>query len=560
MMTSRKSIFATALGAAIVLALAGASTDALAKVTIGATDTIVRSVEGAFEGAIRNLDVADEVFQNEEIRTGEESAVQLTFLDGTTLAMGERSALALTTIIFNPDPSLGRVVIDVTVGVFKFASGAMNSTNYEIRTPVATIGIRGTVFTVVVAPDGTTTVAVEEGEVVITNRVGEASRSISAGFASTVTMGPDGMVLAPTSPGPPPYHTVAAIQSMLSTLAAAGAGPVEEGPNRLAETGLARGVTGNEVAAVAGRLNDGEADAGAWLTALFARTDGSPEEIAQVALSLIAGLEGDPQQLQAAIDMVSGAASTAMTSLPVYRVTMSDDFRLPEGARGWNFGSAGNEVTDFRTVTPEDMGLPAGAAGGGDGLFGEGISGVDSFSALVPDGAYRLIVLTGDGSGSPHPLGTSITFGSVTRPVSAAGPEDWLEPAALGAPQTASGGGSALASPAPGASMTVSASGGATMLVAQVSGGRMHVEIGTDGSAPTYITGMIIEPASGPTVLSSPHAMVLEEETDLAGLVIAEGGAARLGQATLTADGVSPRRTLDLPEPAVQDAVAVSDS
>jgi hypothetical protein len=435
------------------------------------------------------------------------------------------------------------VVIDVTVGVFKFASGAMNSTNYEIRTPVATIGIRGTVFTVVVAPDGTTTVAVEDGEVVITNRVGEASRSILAGFASTVTMGPDGMVSAPTSPGPPPYQTVAAVQSMLSTLAAAGAGPVEEGPNRLAEAGLARGVTGNEVEAVAGRLNDGEADAGAWLTALFAQTDGSPEEIAQVALSLIDGLEGDPQRLQAAIDLVSAAASTAMTSLPVYRVTMSDDFRLPDGARGWNFGSAGDEVSGFQTVTPEDMGLPADAAGGGEGgLFGAGISGVDSFSALVADGGYRLIVLTGDGSGSSQPLGTSITFGTVTRPVSAADPEDWIEPAYLGPPQDA----------AP--------SGGATMLVAQVSGGRMHVGIGTDGSTPTYITGMIIEPVGGATVLSSPHAMVLEEETDLAGLVIAEGGAARLGQATLTAEGVSPMRSLDLPEPAVQDAVAVSDS
>ena len=242
-----------ALGVVCALALIVAAANALAATTVGDARIVVESVSGALEGQVRALVPLDWVFQDERIETGAESATEITFLDGTTLIMGERSNLTLTEVVFDADPDDSKLVITAIEGVFKFASGNLRSEAYEVRTPVATIGIRGTVFTFVVEADGTTTVTALSGEVRVANIEGASRTLSSAGVSTVVFPRRSGEDLAPPSlPGPPPPIVAARVRQMDTTIA--GGRGVGVAPT-VGET-LTAGVSGDQVQAGVGEPGD----------------------------------------------------------------------------------------------------------------------------------------------------------------------------------------------------------------------------------------------------------------------------------------------------------------
>ena len=83
----------------------------------------------------------------EIIKTGAASSAQLLFVDQTTLLVGATSEVKLDRFVYDPARGNGQVMMNAGKGVFRFVSGAQNSKSYQINTPVATIGVRGTVFT-----------------------------------------------------------------------------------------------------------------------------------------------------------------------------------------------------------------------------------------------------------------------------------------------------------------------------------------------------------------------------------------------------------------------------
>lgn len=148
--------------------VAGVSTEALATPIVGSTQVVVRDVEGHLAATIRVLVVNDNVSQDEEIITGTDSATRIEFRDGTNLTMGQNSRIKLTKVVFDPDPAKSKVVMTAVAGVFRFVSGALPSNAYEINTPVATIGVRGTTIEFSVDPaSGETIIAVIRGEACI---------------------------------------------------------------------------------------------------------------------------------------------------------------------------------------------------------------------------------------------------------------------------------------------------------------------------------------------------------------------------------------------------------
>lgn len=209
-----------ALCVVCALALTGAAAPALAATTVGDAEVVVKSVSGALGDEVRALVPQDEVFQDERIETGAKSATEITFLDGTTLTMGERSDLTLTEVVFDADPDSSRVVLTAIEGVFKFVSGNLRPEAYEVRTPVATIGIRGTVFTLVVDADGTTTVTAMRGEVRVANAEGASTTLGAPGLSSMVLPRRSGEDLRPPSPpGPPPPIVTARVRQMDTAIA-----------------------------------------------------------------------------------------------------------------------------------------------------------------------------------------------------------------------------------------------------------------------------------------------------------------------------------------------------
>ena len=169
--------------AAVVGALIGAADVALAQQTIGQTEVVVASVQGAYGGRVRQLSINDPVFHDEYIETASDAASQLRFQDGTVLSVGPSARVALDTFVYDPDPSRQKMVISMTRGVLRFATGRLAKNAYVIATPSATITVRGTVFTVAIDRDGGTTVHVEEGRIRAVNPAGTA---IEAGAEASV--------------------------------------------------------------------------------------------------------------------------------------------------------------------------------------------------------------------------------------------------------------------------------------------------------------------------------------------------------------------------------------
>lgn len=132
----------------VVLAAVIASQLASAQVNskIGVAAAVKNRVEGVISGGVRPLSSGSEVFAREVVRTGEESMAQLLFLDETSLSIGPQSEVTLDRFVYDPNRGAGSLVLNATRGAFRFVSGSQQPSSYQIRTPVATIGVRGTIF------------------------------------------------------------------------------------------------------------------------------------------------------------------------------------------------------------------------------------------------------------------------------------------------------------------------------------------------------------------------------------------------------------------------------
>ena len=173
---------------------AGHAAPAAAADGIGAAATISNRVEGYFGGDARTLAVGSEVFQNELLRTGLASDAKLIFLDDTNLSVGPQSEVTLDRFVYDPEKSAGAVVVRTTKGLFRFITGSQKPQNYLIATPLASIGVRGTIFDLLVAPDRVT-VLLHEGQVLVTTLLNRTVTLSQPG--QSVTIYANGRVVGP---------------------------------------------------------------------------------------------------------------------------------------------------------------------------------------------------------------------------------------------------------------------------------------------------------------------------------------------------------------------------
>lgn len=113
---------------------------------IGAADLVVKVVRGELGGAEREIAVKDNVFSEENIETGSDSAARLVFRDGTKLSMGPSAQVKLNKFVYDPDKKDGSLLVKLVSGVFRFISGDMPHDSYQIGTPFANLAVRGTSF------------------------------------------------------------------------------------------------------------------------------------------------------------------------------------------------------------------------------------------------------------------------------------------------------------------------------------------------------------------------------------------------------------------------------
>jgi hypothetical protein len=166
---------------------------------IGVAATVVNRMDGTVQSQRRNIGAGDQVYAEEVVETAKDGKGQLLFLDETSLTVGPESRLTLDKFVFDPDASRSIVSMTAVKGVFRFVSGSLPKQAYEIKTPAGVVGVRGTIFDLIVLANGDVILRLIEGGVIFTtlanqrlevSRLGQVlmvSKAGSANFANGLT-------------------------------------------------------------------------------------------------------------------------------------------------------------------------------------------------------------------------------------------------------------------------------------------------------------------------------------------------------------------------------------
>jgi len=86
------------------------------------------------------------------VTTGPTGVLELKFLDQTRLAVQSSSSVTLDRFVYAGAGRVDDLVLSLSKGVFRFATGVSSKKAYWIQTPLAGIGVRGTDFTAEITP------------------------------------------------------------------------------------------------------------------------------------------------------------------------------------------------------------------------------------------------------------------------------------------------------------------------------------------------------------------------------------------------------------------------
>jgi hypothetical protein len=157
--------------------LAALAADAPA--SIGVVDKVENEAKVVSGDSAATAIIGTPVHMKDELRTGTNGRLQITFRDNTVLTLGEKASVVIDRYVYDPDRDVGETVLQATKGAFRFASGrikGLKQRTIAVSTPVADIGVRGTEFWG--GPmDRKYGVLLLEGEVTVSNQAGSATLS-----------------------------------------------------------------------------------------------------------------------------------------------------------------------------------------------------------------------------------------------------------------------------------------------------------------------------------------------------------------------------------------------
>ena len=136
---------------------------------IGDARTIISIVKADFDKQERELTIGDVVRQDEVIEVSDDGKGEFRLNDDTKLALGPGSRMVLDKFVYDSDKKAGSIVLDLTKGAFRFITGVASKPTYQIRTPNASITVRGTIFDAFVLPDDSAWLLLHEGGIEVTS-------------------------------------------------------------------------------------------------------------------------------------------------------------------------------------------------------------------------------------------------------------------------------------------------------------------------------------------------------------------------------------------------------
>jgi hypothetical protein len=141
----------------------------------------------------------------DRVQTGN-GRVEITFIDDSTVKVTEHSKLVIDDFVYSGKPSTSRMALKFAAGTARFAtgqSGKMNKGNINLRTPTATIAVRGTDFAATVDDFGKSLIMLlpepdgSVGEITVANAAGFVilNRAFQATIVSTADSRPSRPVI-----------------------------------------------------------------------------------------------------------------------------------------------------------------------------------------------------------------------------------------------------------------------------------------------------------------------------------------------------------------------------
>ena len=179
---------------------------------IGVATAVNPDAEGIIsDNRRRQLLVGSRMFFQEQVRTGPDGQTQLLFLDGSALTVGPSSAITIDKFVYDPDAKAGTLALSAAKGLFRFVGGRISKkTPVVLKTPSATIGIRGGIALFDISAGGAVTATFLFGEAMTIDTPAGSQRITVPGFQVRIP-----------APGKPPLPPVPAAEKELNAALAA---------------------------------------------------------------------------------------------------------------------------------------------------------------------------------------------------------------------------------------------------------------------------------------------------------------------------------------------------
>ena len=149
-------LMALAIGVGVIFFMGKEVYASIGNVIIQEGDTLIERKIG--EDVASEVDV--DIFSYDTIRTAK-SKTAIEFIDMTRVDVTEHSKLIIDEFVYDPNKKTGKLSLKAGLGTIRYASGQIaknNPTSIKITTPTATIGVRGTDYSMTVDELGSSTI------------------------------------------------------------------------------------------------------------------------------------------------------------------------------------------------------------------------------------------------------------------------------------------------------------------------------------------------------------------------------------------------------------------
>jgi hypothetical protein len=173
------------------LLLAASVSGVQAGTEVGSAAAVRNDVKGTVVGPLRS---GSPVHENETVSSGVDSSAQLLLRDKTSLTLGPTSQVTIDKFVYDPRRNSGEAAVNLVKGALRFVSGSQTPEQYSVHTPLASMGVRGTVAETFVSEQGFEVFLLVEGEIDVC--VARTCRSVSTP-GHFVVVAPDGAISQP---------------------------------------------------------------------------------------------------------------------------------------------------------------------------------------------------------------------------------------------------------------------------------------------------------------------------------------------------------------------------